>query len=289
MRGEDAIKSLPQGVVPVVTGDVGGNVAWKDIVSDIDVVIHLAARVHMARESLADPLDEFMKVNTVGTKKLAEEAARAEVKKFIYMSSVKVNGETTRERPFFAEDTPLAKDSYGISKWEAEQAVRDICCNSGMSGIIIRPTLVYGPGVGGNFLRLMKWVKKGIPLPLSSVGNKRSLVYLGNLVDAVSVLVENSDVCDETFLISDGEDISTPDLIRMIAEAMGKKARLIRVNPWVLEKLGGLIGRREDVRRLTGSLCVDNTKICNVLRWKAPFTFREAIRETVKWYEQRQS
>ena len=284
VRSRNSLEAVPSGVVSIVAGDIGENVDWQNIVKNIDIVIHLAARVHIIHKSKVNRLPEFMKINSAGTKKLAEAAAGAGVKKFIYMSSIKVNGEITHGRPFFAEDLPVTKDPYGVSKWKAEEAVREVCSNSGMNGAIVRPTLVYGPGVGGNFLRLLNWVRKGIPLPLGAIENKRSFVYLGNLVDAISALVEDTAVHNETFLISDGKDVATPDLIKMIARAMGSKVRLMRVAPGILKRVGSLIGRVEEVQRLTESLCVDNSKICNMLKWNPPFAFEDGIKKTVEWY-----
>lgn len=282
---EGASRSLVGGVKPVITGDITGDVAWPGILKGVDAVVHLAARVHVMKESAKDPLSEFIKVNAQATKKIAEEAARAGVRKFVLMSSVKVNGEETFGRPFLADDSPMPRDPYGISKMMAEKELFSVCESSGMNGIAIRPTLVYGPGVGGNFLRLLGWVKRGVPLPLGSVKNKRSFVYVENLCDAVRCVIENQTARNEVFLVSDGKDVSTPELIKAIAGAMDKKARLFNVAPGALDRLGSFAGKHEEVRRLTGSLCVDTKKIRDMIGWQAPFSFDEGIRETAGWFK----
>ncbi len=281
---EDLAGHLPDKVVPVVCGDIGGDADLTDITRGIDLVIHLAARVHVMRETVDDPLREFMRVNAEGTRNLARAASVEGVKKFIFLSSVKVNGEATYGRPFTAGDQPNTRDPYGISKFKAEEAIKDVCADKKMGFCIVRPTLVYGPGVKGNFLRLLKWVDKGIPLPLGGVKNLRSMIYLENLIDALSALVEADDVRDEVFLISDDEDMSTPQLIRVIANAMGKKPRLVNLPPGILKVMGTMIGKADEVDRLTGSLCVDNEKIQNMLKWQPPFSFEEGVNATVKWY-----
>jgi nucleoside-diphosphate-sugar epimerase len=279
-----AVEGIPHGVEPVVTGDISGVNSWPDILSGVDVVVHLAARVHVMKEAVQDPLAEFLRVNTLGTERLARGAAEAGCKKFIFMSSVKVNGESTGKRPFYAEDPLLAEDPYGVSKMKAEEKLRQICDASGMGWVVLRPTLVYGPGVKGNFIRLMKLVDRGVPLPFGAVRNRRSFIYVENLADAVRALAEKDEVRNEVFLVSDGQDVSTPCLIREMARAMGKRARLLNVPPGILEKLADLAGKHEEVRRLTGSLCVDIGKIKERLGWKAPFTLEEGIRETVGWF-----
>jgi nucleoside-diphosphate-sugar epimerase len=250
----------------------------------VDGVIHLAARVHQLRDAEENPLEVYRKVNTEGTKQLAESSILAGVQRFIFLSTVKVNGEETGVKPFTETDKVFSKDPYALSKWEAEQTLGEIAWSAGWNLYIIRPPLVYGPGVGANFLQLLKWIDWGIPLPLKGIKNKRSMVYVGNLVDALISCLHSSKVVKETFLISDGKDFSTAEWIRMIAQALGKKARLFSLPPLLLEVLGLIAGQSESVKRLTRSLAVDSQKIQKVLDWRPPFSAEEGIGETVRWY-----
>jgi nucleoside-diphosphate-sugar epimerase len=231
----------------------------------------------------ADPLSEFRKVNTEGTKQLAREAAKAGVKRLVYVSSIKVNGEET-DVPYTEDSQTNPTDPYGISKWEAEQALRQIEAEEGLEVVIVRPTLVYGPGVKANFLNMMKAVQRGIPLPLASISNKRSLIYVGNLVDALATCAVHPAAGGETFLISDRDDVSTPELIRRTASALGVPARLFHVPLSVMRLAGTLCGKSASVNRLTGSLTVDSSKIRRKLDWQPPFTMPEGLEETARWY-----
>lgn len=258
---------------------------WKLMLKDVEVIIHLASRVHVMNDTSIDPLAEFRKINVGATLNLARQAVELGVQRFIYMSSIKVNGEKTLPvKPFTAEDKPAPVDPYGISKYEVEQSLAQIASETGLEVVILRPPLVYGPNVKANFLRLIKWVKLGLPLPLGSLHNQRSMVYVGNLVDAVIACLEHPSVAGETFLVSDGEDVSTPQLITMIASAMGKTSRVLPFPTAILNILGKATGKSTEVERLANSLCVDSGKIRTLLGWNPPFTMEAGIQETVNWY-----
>jgi len=231
----------------------------------------------------ADPLTEFRKVNVEGTAQLALEAAKAGVKRLVYISSIKVNGEESAIA--YSTDSPVApSDPYGISKWEAEEALRRIEAETGLEVVVVRPTLVYGPGVKANFLNMMKIISKGIPLPLASINNKRSLIYVGNLVDALAVCATHPAAAGKTYLVSDGEDVSTPELLRRVAFALGVPARLLQFPVLLMKLLGKLTGKSGAVNRLTGSLTVDSSKIRQELGWTPPFSMEEGLLETAAWF-----
>ena len=282
VRSREKLSGLPSQMEYHLIDDIGPHTDWTGVLENVDTVLYLAARVHVMEETSTAPLDEYRKVNTYGTERLAYMAAKAGVRRIIYLSTIKVNG----ERGYFREDSmPAPQDHYAISKWEAEQMLGRIAGETGFEVVIIRPPLIYGPGVGGNFKRLLGRVNNGVPLPLSRVNNRRSLIYLGNLVDAIVTCIDHKDAAGKTFLVSDGEDISTPDLIRMIAKAMGKRPRLIPFPPSLLKAIGRFSGKSAEIERLSGSLCIDNSKIREVLGWKPPYTMEEGIRETVRWYK----
>lgn len=252
---------------------------------DVDVVTHLAARVHVMHDEASDPLEEFRKVNVAGTENLARQAAKAGVKRLVYVSSIKVNGEATREGGKFSEcDMPSPQDPYGISKCEAEQVLHCVAKETGLEIVIVRPPLVYGPGVKGNFAQMLKVLARGIPLPLASVDNKRSLVYVGNLVDALILCATHPAAVGQTYLVNDGEDISTSDLLRRLSVEMGHPARLFPC-PKALLKLAGLLtGRADQVERLLGSLQVDSSKIRRELGWQPPYALEQGLRVTADGY-----
>lgn len=270
-------------VEPVTVEPLGCDTAWSHALSGIDTVIHLAARVHVMADSAADPLSEFRRVNVEGTARLAREAAAAGVRRLVFISSIKVNGEETAV-PYTDSSTVNPSDPYGISKWEAEQFLRGIEAETGLEVVVIRPTLVYGPGVKANFLKLLATVSSGIPLPLASIANRRSLVYVGNLVDAITLCAKHPRAAGNTYLVSDGDDVSTPELIRRTAAAGGFPARLFPVPPKLMQLAGMLTGKGESVTRLLGSLAVDSSKIRRDLDWTPPFTMNEGLRLTVEWF-----
>jgi len=247
-------------------------------------VTHLAARVHIMNDTVTDPLTEFRKVNVDGTLKLARDAAVAGVRRFVYISSIKVNGEESSES--YTPDSPASpSDPYGISKWEAEVGLHKIASETGLEVVVVRPTLVYGPGVKANFLNMMKIICKSIPLPFASIRNRRSLIYVGNLVDALAVCATHPDAAGKTYMVSDGEDVSTPDLIRRTASALGVPVRLLPFPVSLMKLLGKLTGKGGVVNRLTGSLTVDSSKIRRELGWVPPFTMEEGLLETAAWYK----
>ena len=264
----------------VVIGDIGLSTDWRLTLAGCDAVVHLAARVHMMQESVQDPLALYREINTEATLNLARQAAQAGVKRFVFVSTIKVNGEG-RDEPYRETDVPAPEDAYAISKWEAEQGLLKIAQETGLEVVILRPPLVYGPGVKANFLRLMQTVQKGWPLPLGAIRNRRSLLYLGNFVDAIRLCLEHPAAAGQTFLLDDGEAVSTPDLIRAVARAMGRPARLIAVPVGVLEGVGALLGKRAAVARLTGSLYVDSAAIRTRLGWTPPFSMEAALAATV--------
>jgi nucleoside-diphosphate-sugar epimerase len=287
IRSAEKLSFLSEKIEFSVVGEIGPYTDWAKPLRGVDTVIHLAARVHVMNETAVNPLDAHRRINVDGTKKLADVAVEAKVRRIIYLSTIKVNGEKTDDAPFIEEDQPHPDDPYARSKWEAEQILHHIASEIGIGIVIIRSPLVYGPCVGGNFLRLLNWINKDIPLPLGSVRNKRSLIFVKNLVDAIIACIDHPNAEGNTFLVNDDHDISTPDLIRLIASAMGREPRLIPFSPFLLNAIGKFSGKDPEVERLIGSLCIDSSKIRKVLGWKPPFTVEEGIYETVKWYKSR--
>lgn len=257
----------------------GAREKWAEAVHHRHCVIHLAAHVHIMHDSSVDPLAEFRSVNVENTLALATQAAQADVKRFIFISSVKVNGEFTRPgHPFTETDTPSPQDAYGVSKHEAEQGLRQIAAATGMELVIIRPPLVYGPGVKANFAKLMHAVQKGWPLPLGDIHNQRSLVALDNLVDFIVTCIDHPQAANQTFLISDGEDLSTTELVRRMAQAAGVPARLVPVPVWALQAVGRLVGKRDALQRLCGDLQIDSGKARKILGWEPKISVQEGLR-----------
>lgn len=281
VRNANAAGELPAGVEPVVVGNIDGNTDWYHALQDVDRVIHLAARVHVMHEERPDPLAEFRRVNLDGTVKLATSAAQAGVKRLVYVSSIKVNGEATSGRAFSEMDAAAPQDPYGVSKWEAEQALWEISRQTPMEAVVVRPPLVYGPGVGGNFALLLKAVEKGIPLPFANVKNSRSLIYVENLADALIACAKHPDAAGETFLLSDGYDLSTPELLRELAGLLGKKSRLFPCPVSLLQLAGVLSGKSAQIERLLGSLQVDSSKIRRCLGWSPPYSAHQGLQQTL--------
>lgn len=284
IRSMEQEASFPAGVEVVQIKSIGAYTDWSDALTGVDAVVHLAARVHVMNDTAADPLSAFRQVNVAGSERLARMVADKGVKRFIFLSTVKVNGEGTEKHQFTERDTPNPHDDYSTSKWDAEQALHNISDATGLEVVILRPPLVYGPGVKANFLRLLDMVNKNIPLPLSMVNNKRSMIYIGNLVDAIIKCIEHPDAANQTFLVSDGQDVSTPDLIRMIARAMGKKAKLFPCPLSLLKMIGKVAGKSSEVERLVNSLQIDTAKIRRELSWTPPFTMEQGLKETSGWY-----
>ena len=285
------VSRLPVEVESVVVGDLTPDTVWQQALAGVETIVHLAARVHVMRDTAADPLAEFRWVNARGTLNLARQAAAAGVRRFVFLSSVKVNGEGTLTpspssggRVYKESDPPAPQDAYGIGKYEAEVGLREIAAETGMEVVIIRSPLVYGPGVKANFQALMRAVARGIPLPLGAIHNRRSLVALDNLVDFILTCIEHPAAANETFLVSDGEDLSTTELIRRLARAIGRPARLIPVPTTVLMAGATLLGKRKVAARLCGSLQVDITKTRTRLNWSPPVTVDDALRATARHF-----
>ncbi len=283
--------------VNVVRGhNLSSHTDWRDALENVDVIIHLAARVHVMQEHARNPLAEFRKVNVDGTVNLALQAAKAGVKRFVYVSSVKVNGESTdttlnlslkqeEGRAFTEVDAPNPQDAYGVSKWEAEQALHKIAAETGLEVVIVRPPLVYGAGVKGNFAQMIKVLVKGLPLPLASVQNLRSLIYVENLVDALILCATHPAAAGQTYLVSDGEDISTSGLLCQLGDALKRPVRLFFCPSVILKLSGRLIGKSDQIERLLGSLQIDSSKIRHELGWNPPFSLQNGLIATVQVLE----
>lgn len=272
------------------SGDIGASTNWGPALKGVEVVIHCAARVHVMNDEASSPLAEFRRVNVEGTLNLAQQAAVAGVKRFIFLSSIKVNGEGTAPgMPYCADGAATPLDAYGISKHEAEQGLLALAAESGMEVVIIRPVLVYGPGVKANFLSMMRWLYKGIPLPVGAIHNNRSLVALDNLVDLIVTCIDHPAAANQVFLVSDGEDLSTTDLLRRAGTALGKPARLLPVPSWMLELGANLLGRQALARRLCGSLQVDISKTRELLDWSPPVSVDDALRKTAEHFLEHQA
>ncbi|AYG61124.1 SDR family oxidoreductase [Rhizobium jaguaris] len=263
-------------------GSFDGETDWAGALAGIETVVHLAARVHVMNDTAADPLAAFRAVNVEATVNLARQAARVGVKRFIFLSSIKVNGEATaRGRPFTASDRPHPEDPYGQSKREAEEALLAIGKETNMDVVIIRPPLIYGPGVKANFASLMKWAKRPLPWPFGLIANRRSLVFVGNLVDFILLSARHPDAGNRVFLVSDGADLSIGELIGKLSSAMGRRALLLSVPPRLLEGLAALLGRRAAAQRLLGSLQVDIGETVAITGWSPPFSIEDGLRLTV--------
>ncbi len=257
---------------------IDARTSWKDVLEGIDVVVHLAARVHVMRDQAPNPLAEFRKVNVEGTARLAQEALRAGVKRFIYMSSVKVNGEFTQlGKPFAETDAEAPQDDYGRSKYEAEITLKKICQNGEMNYVIVRPPLIYGPGVKANFASMVRAVSLRLPLPFGCINNQRSLIDLQNLVAFISCCISNAQASNQIFLVSDGQDVSTTTLLKSCADALKVPVRLIPVPQWLLERALCLIGKRGLAQRLCGNLQVNITKARILLGWVPPVSVESAL------------
>ncbi len=266
----------------VVVGNIDGTTDYSSALNGVDVVVHAAARAHIMRDEVADPLAEYRKVNVEGTLNLAKQAVAAGVKRFVYISSIKVNGESTTGLSAFTEvDTAKPEDPYGVSKYEAEEGLRLLAQETGLEIVIIRPPLVYGPGVKANFLSLVKLSATELPLPFGSVNNHRSMVYVGNLVSFIIHCIRHPAAANETFLVSDGEDVSLRNLVTYIRLCLGRSPRLLPVPVGLFKLAGALTGKRGVVDRLVGDLQVDSSKARTLLGWVPPFTVEQGIAATV--------
>lgn len=266
-----------------VCGDIDGATDWIHVLAGAEVVVHLAARVHVMKDSAANPLDAFRRVNTHGTANLARQCAAAGVRRLAFVSTIKVNGERThRGAPFRPTDAPAPLDPYGISKMEAERHVQDICGSFGVEWVIVRPPLIYGPNVGGNFATLVDWVRRGIPLPFGAVtGNRRSLAAMGNVVDFLELAAIRDAAANHVFLASDAEAVSTAELLRTLSKVLGKSPRLVPVPPKLLRFAADRLGRSAEADRLLESLEVDLSKSRELLGWVPPISLEAGLRQAV--------
>lgn len=262
--------------------------SWKDSLDGVDVVIHAAARVHVMNDVEADPLEAFRRVNVEGTLNLARHALKAGVRRFVFISSIKVNGEGTPAGVAYSpQDVPAPADPYGVSKMEAERGLRELAAESGMEVVVIRPVLVYGPGVKANFRSMMNWLDKGIPLPFGSIHNKRSLVALDNLVDLIITCISHPAAANQTFLVSDGDDLSTTQLLRKMASALDRPARLLPIPARALSGVAILLGKKSLSNRLCGSLQVDISKTRSLLGWSPIVSVDDALKATAQNFQER--
>jgi len=270
-------------IKPVVLSLSSDPSAWQSALSSVHCVLHLAAHVHRLgrRERSATTFDE---VNVQGSRFVAEQAAQARVRRLVYLSSIKVNGEGAGDTAYRPQDVPLPTDAYGESKWKAELALHEVCARETMELIVIRPPLVYGPGVRANFRRLMRWASLGVPLPFASIDNRRSLVNVWNLAHFIETCLIHAKAPGNTFLLSDGEDLSTPALIRKISRLMDKPARLFAFPPRAMLQLSRMVGLGAEIRRLCESLRVDSTEAQATLGWRPIVGVEEGLARTVAAY-----
>jgi nucleoside-diphosphate-sugar epimerase len=264
--------------------ELGSPQATDADLQDIDAIVHLAARVHVMRDTAEDPLSQYRRVNADATLRLARSAARHGVARFVFVSTVKVNGERTTLEPFSDHDEPAPVDPYAASKWEAERGLAGIASETGLRVITLRPPLVYGSGVKGNFLRLLRLARMRLPLPLASIENSRSMIYVGNLASAIGKALAVDANAGGTYLVSDDADVSTPQLVKMLGAAMGRPARLFAVPPGLLLTLGRALGKGDEMMRMIESLRVDCSGIKQQFQWAPPFTLEQGIKETAEWY-----
>jgi UDP-4-keto-D-QuiNAc 4-reductase len=281
VRGDTS--TIAQAAETAVIGDIATLTDWNPVLRGVEAVVHAAARAHVMGDAPGNS-QLYLDANAHATRRLAAAAVQCGIRRFIYLSSIKVNGEETSGAAYTSGDAPHPRDPYGVSKLLAEQSVLELSGGAGMRAAIVRPPLVYGPGVRANFLRLMSWVDRGRPLPLGAVNNRRSLVSIWNLCDLLRRLLEDPLPSGRVWLVSDAEDLSTPDLIRRIAAAMGRKPRLVPIAPAALRFAATLIGKRAEIARLCGSLRVDMTPTRNDLAWSPPVTVKESLERTVRWY-----
>lgn len=277
------------GLCPIVSFDLAEAGVMPSFDS-VQVVVHAAARVHVMSETATDALAMFRNINVDGTLRLARRAAESGVARFIFISSIKVNGESTATgQAFTADSVPVPVDPYGVSKYEAEEGLKQLGRETGMEVVIIRPPLVYGPGVKANFLSMMQWLNKGLPLPLGAIDNRRSLVAIGNLVDLIVTCIEHPAAANQTFLVSDGKDLSTTQLLRHLAQALGRKPLLVPIPEGVLRMVASVLGRQAIAQRICGSLQVNIDKNRDVLGWVPPVNVDRAMLQTARYYLDKQT
>lgn len=269
---------------PVLVENIDGNTDWSKALAGVSVVVHLAARAHVLRETAADPLQEFHRINVEATERLARQAATNGVRRLVYVSSIGVNGKLSEKHAFQETDAANPHNAYALSKRRAELALMQVASETGLEVVVVRPPLVYGPNVPGNFAQMLKILSRDIPLPLASARNLRSLIYVRNLVDALILCVTHPAAAGQIYLLSDGEDISTPDLLYRLGKTMGHPARLFPCPLAMLKIAGHITGKSGQLAQLLGSLQVDSAKIRRELGWQPPYTLRQGLQETAKWY-----
>ena len=284
-RGHDVVPATR-----AIVGDIGPGTDWSGVLGGVDTVVHLAARVHVMRDEAPDPEAAFDRVNVAGTRRLAEAAAASGVRRFVVLSSVKVNGDSSGAGAFTEADAPAPQDPYGRSKLAAEQALARVASGRAMEVVILRPPLVYGPEAKANFAALLRLAASPWPLPFGAIANRRSLIHVGNLADAIARVVESGPGpgC-RTYLVSDGEDLSTGEMVAALRAGLGKGPRLVSVPPRLLILAAGLAGREAEARRLTESLQVDSRLFRRDFAWRAPLPARQALEETARAFAGRQS
>lgn len=279
-----ASTELPAGAAPVAVGEIGPNTDWTRAVDGADAVVHLAARVHMTGEDAASALPRFRAVNTAGSAALARAARNAGVRRFVFVSTTTVYGDRSLGRPFDESSPTAPATPYAQSKLEAERELADLLGGSATELVVLRPPLVYGPGAKGNFARLVRLVRRGVPLPLASVQNRRSLLFVENLVDAIVRALDHPAAAGRTYVVSDGEDLSTPALIARLAAALGRQPRLFAFPTSLLRLAGTLLGRGDEVGRLLDDMAVDSARISSELGWRPPSSLDEGLAQTAMWY-----
>ncbi|MCH8075827.1 MAG: SDR family oxidoreductase [SAR324 cluster bacterium] len=270
-----------------VVGDLLGEPDWSAALDGVDTIVHLAGMAHVLRETEGNSSAIYRQVNTLGTQRLAQAAVEAGVRRFVFTSTIVVNGISTPESPFRESDPVNPYGPYGKSKWDAEQSLLAIAAESGLETVVLRPPLMYGPGVKGNFLRLLHWVRRGAPLPLAGVKNQRSFLGIENFASLIDRCIAHPSAAGEIFLVSDGDNLSTPGLIKKLAQLMNRPARLFPMPSAVLGAMARLTGQSQAWQRLGGSLVVDAKKCRQLLEWHPPFTVNEGLREMVEWFMNR--
>jgi nucleoside-diphosphate-sugar epimerase len=282
----DLQRAVPGLSDPSLLGDLGANPELRTPLAGVSTVVHLAARVHVMKEYSGDPLQKFRRVNVMGTKCVAYAAAAAGVRRFIFVSTIKVNGDSTSDSPFNVDMPPAPQDAYAISKWEAEEALRSVSAKSGLEVVIVRPPLVYGPGVRGKFLRLMRLVDHALPLPWPKRENCRSMIGVENLADFLVRCVDHPNAAGQTFLVKDSEDISSRELITRLARLLARPVRLVPVPEPLIRLAAGLTMKKDAAARVLDSLVIDSSRTQQLLKWVPPLTLDEGLATTARWYQE---
>ncbi len=285
VRSHDSLSLVNSHIQLKAIGDIDEITDWQDCLGGVECIIHLANLAHVMNEQSSNPLALYRKVNSEGTINLARQAVAAGVKRFIFISSIKVNGESTLHgQAFTPKDQHIPVDPYGLSKYEAELGLKLIAEQTGLEVVVIRPPLIYGPGVKANFLKMMRWVEKGFPLPLGAIQNHRSMLGLDNLINFIELCLTHPNAAGQTFLVSDDHDVSTTELLKEIATAMHRPPRLLSIPQFLIEMLLILFGQRHISERLCGSLQLDISFAKTCLSWKPPHTFKDQLSKTVLDY-----